>query len=110
MKRINELLTDYFCEIHNIDVSEPYEIEYVDAIDLLTSDRLDLLPKISWLKAHDEGIATDYADEYYRESIKAITGRTFKEGGKEKEKKSLEDFVNAFSDLRNIEKEVNCKS
>lgn len=99
MKKINELLSDYFCEKHKINVNMAYTIEYADALELLTPYRLDLMPKIQWLEAYETGAAKDYAETYYRESIKAITGRTCKEGGKEDKKYSFDSFVEEFKIL-----------
>lgn len=99
MKKINKLLGDYFCEKYKIDVNMAYTIEYIDASELLSPSRLDLMPKIRWLEAQETGIATDYAESYYRESIKAITGRTYKEGGQEDKKYSFDSFAETFKNL-----------
>ena len=98
---INNLLSDFFCRQHGIDVNAPYEIEYVDARELLSPFRLDLLPKIRWIEAHDTGIARTYANEYYCEHIKAITGRTRKEAGQEERKNSIDAFIKTFEELAN---------
>lgn len=101
MKTLKEVFGDYFCTKWNLNSSDLCKIDFVDPKDLINRNRLDLMPKLFWIESHESGIASDFADEYYKESIYAITGRTFVESGQEETKNSYESFVNAFCELLN---------
>ena len=101
---IEQRIGKYFCQMHNIDTNAKYELEYIPAIELLTSERLDLIAKIKWLNALDNNDEQGFYRYLYREHIKAITGRTEVEGGQEEVKNSLEKFEKIFNELRSIKK------
>ena len=105
MKKLDELLTRYFCDEYEINPDQNYEIEEIDAKELLTIDRLDLIPKLIWIKANETGDGIKYANELYDAHIIAITGRTGKEPGKEHEKNSPQKFREIFKSLLAIGKE-----
>lgn len=101
-KTLSQLLTPYFCELYGLDGNQEFEIEYINAEELLTIDRLDLVPKLRWIEAHEKKQGIDFANHLYDEHILAITGRTGKEPGKEDEKDSPEKFRMIFSELLKI--------
>lgn len=95
----------FFCKNHNIDPNRMFEVEYVDPNIFLTSERLDLVPKILWIKSKENGLETDFYNELYREHIKAITGRTGKESGQEDIKNSISSFEKVFESIRSVKNE-----
>ena len=99
MRTLGEVFGENFCIKANVNSEDLCTIDYVDATELINRNRLDLMPKLFWLESHESGIACDFADEYYKESINAITGRSFVEQGQEDTKNSYESFVNVFSEL-----------
>lgn len=96
----------FFCNKYGIDPKQEIDITYVDANTLLTSERLDLVAKILWLNSRESELQTDFFDRLYREHIKAITGRTEIEAGKEHEKNTLDAFEKAFEELRSVKNEA----
>lgn len=100
--RIEKLLGFYFCEQHSIDTNKEYEIEMVEGKTLLSADRIDLVAKLEWIKAHKNGKGIQYAEKLYREQVKAITGRTGKEGGNET-KTTVDSFCLEFEKLLSVE-------
>ncbi|MEZ5528805.1 MAG: hypothetical protein R3E57_02500 [Porticoccaceae bacterium] len=75
---------------------ESYEVKARPAIDFLTSDRLDLVPKIIYAKWFLHGVDTSYAERLYLAHIETINGFVEADGtGKIGE----EAFIQAFNRL-----------
>lgn len=84
--------------------AKSYTVESIEAVDLLTSYRLDLAFKLLYLEMKDRDVG--FAKEFYIEHIKAFTLGEFTEPGNN-EKNSIEKFIetfnNTFEDIKNKE-------
>jgi len=96
--KINELLSDYFCDSHKIKYDEPYKIEWVNPESLLTSRRIDIIAKLEYLNSIESGLESPFLKELYVSHIEAFSLGTFKEPGNKK-KSSAEDYINVFREL-----------
>ncbi|MBP2114404.1 hypothetical protein [Paenibacillus silagei] len=96
--RINHILTDYFCESHNIDLNKEYEIEEIDASDLIVSERIDLIAKIKYIEFREKGYDLTYIKKLYSAHIEAFSDGTYIEPGNEA-KNSIEDYLDTFDSL-----------
>ena len=72
---------------------ENYTLHRMEAIDLLTSNRLDLAFKLLYLEMKNKDVT--FAKEFYIEHIKAFTLGEFTEPGND-EKNSIEKFLEIF--------------
>ncbi len=82
-------------------IREEYEVKVCNAIELLTYNRLDLAFKLVYLNMRNHHAS--YAEELYKDHIRAFTLGTFQEYGNE-EKSSFEHYLLDFKDIsKNIE-------
>ena len=87
---LKKLIEPHF---HKLLASQNYSTREVDAVDLLTSSRLDVAFKLLFLEIYDLNQA--YAIEIYKEHLKAATSNTYTEFGNS-EKNSLDRFIKIF--------------
>jgi hypothetical protein len=88
-----ELVDEHFYTDFN---AESYTVQNINAVDLLTSHRFDLVFKLLYLEMKDRDI--EFAKELYIEHIKAFTLGTFNEPGND-EKNSIERFIEVFDNI-----------
>jgi hypothetical protein len=75
-------------------------VEYVPAISLITSERLDLAIKLRFIDSFLKG-KDDFRSKFlYKESMRIISNNKFIEPG-DANKTSFEDYLNTFLDLAN---------
>ena len=58
--KIRHELTPYFCETYGIDRDKDYPVEWVDSRTLLVSERLDLVAKLKYIEARENGRITPF--------------------------------------------------
>ena len=76
-----------------------YTIERVDARELLTSNRIDLVAKYKYVEMYDNAWNIPFVKELYKAHISAFSAGTFIEPGQEEKKKSIEDYETYFIQL-----------
>lgn len=92
------LLSENFVKTKKITKDTPYEIQEMDARELLCPERLDLAAKIAYIEAHEKGGDMSFARELYRKHIEAFSEGNYTEPG-DKNKTSLEKFFSVFDEL-----------
>lgn len=95
---LNEYGLDYFCKVQEINPVGSYNIQWVDARQFITPNRIDLIAKIKYVEAYDRNLKTDFFKELYKRNIDACTNGTFSENGNDK-KNSFQDFLSTFHQL-----------
>lgn len=98
MMKLNQILTDYFCQQNNIDINAPYKIEEMDAIDLLVPERIDLIAKWKYIEYREKGFDLSYIKEVYTAHIEAFSNGNYTEPGNE-DKNSIEKYFIIFDRL-----------
>ena len=73
-------------------------VEYVDALQFLTSNRIDLVPKIYYIECREKKSGFNFAKELYCEHIKSITNGQLTEVW-DSEKSGLEAYLKRFDEL-----------
>lgn len=96
---LSQLGLGHFCKMFGIEPSRNYKIEWIDAKELVTPHRLDLIAKILYAEALDKGRNLKYARGLYTRIIEACTNGMFIESGQEKSKKCFQDYDNTFKQL-----------
>lgn len=91
-------IDNYIATSFNIDLTQKYKVEYINARELITADRIDLVAKIKYIEAIDKGYKTDFFEDLYRETIAAFSDDTYKEPGN-KEKNSFKKYTKIFKEL-----------
>lgn len=74
------------------------EIEYVDARQFLTSERIDLVCKMYYVECREKGRNLKFAKALYEANIRAITGGQFKEEWNPA-KNGIEKYFQIFDEL-----------
>lgn len=92
------LLTHYLIEGNKITPDTPYEIEEIDAKELLTPERIDLMAKWIYIDAKEKGVDMTGARDIYAKHIEAFSEGTFTEPGTE-EKNTLDKYYDTFDKL-----------
>lgn len=80
------------------DVGED-RIEYIQARELLVSNRIDLIVKYKFVEAYDRGINVPFLQQLYYTHLEAFTDGKFIEPGKEGSKRSFQDYLEVFEEL-----------
>ena len=75
------------------------KIRYVDALELFTKNRIDLVAKYKYVEMYDRGLDIPFIRELYKSHISAFSAGTFIEEGQEEKKNSIEDYERIFKDL-----------
>lgn len=91
-------LDPHFISANDIRTTDEYSVEAVRARDLIVPERFDLIAKILYVKAYIEQQGLPWAIELYKDSINAMTGGSFKEGGSET-KNTFNAYVEEFNML-----------
>lgn len=95
---INGKIDSYIANAYNIDLTKDYDIEYINARDLITSDRIDLVAKLKYIESVEKRYDTDFFRELYKETIAAFSDDSFKEPGSDI-KNSFKKYVEIFNKL-----------
>lgn len=90
--------TDYFIESNGIDTSISRDIEVIDARELISPRRFDLMAKWIYIDAYEKGLDMTYALETYRDNINAFSSGACSELGSDS-KTSFEGYVKEFNEL-----------
>ena len=85
---------------NSYDVGED-KIEYIQARELLVSNRIDLIVKYKFVEAYDRGINVPFLQQLYYTHLEAFTDGKFIEPGKEGSKRSFQDYLTVFEELIN---------
>ena len=109
MTNIKKLIGSYWYEKLEINSNTRYVIEDINAVDLLTYNRLDIISKIVYLKFKYENINSDYAEKIYKSHIAAFSEGKYIEPGS-KTKVSFNGYVAEFDTLYNSIKNDGFKS
>lgn len=96
---VQELLGCHFCESYHISLTGEYELEWIDAKELLTYNRIDLIAKYKYVEFLDKGYDMTFATELYFEHIKAFSSGSFVEPGQESTKNNFESYLSSFHSL-----------
>lgn len=91
-------LGEHFCESNSINCETELDVEHVDANKLLTSNRMDLIPKIRFVEDVMSGEYRNNTVEDYKKSIDAFSDGRFCEPGDLK-KTSFDAYLNTFVEL-----------
>ncbi len=103
--QIEQLLSKSFCDVYHIDLEKEYEIEFVDAIDLLVPERIDIIAKYKYVECYDKGYDIDFIRNLYVKHIEAFSLGKFTEPGNPN-KVCLQDYLNIFHELINTIRET----
>lgn len=98
MQKITALLSDNFVYTHRITDETEYEIQEIDARELLTPERIDLAAKLIYIQAVDTGVGLDFAREVYEKHIEAFSMGSYSEPG-DPNKVSMLQYYNVFDAL-----------
>ena len=90
-----KLISDYVIKQHKIENDTPHTVEYMDGIELLTLERIDIAAKIKFIDAYETGKDLKRADELYRKHIDAFTDGHFTEYG-DRNKNTYEKYKKTF--------------
>ncbi len=90
-----KLISDYVIKQHKIENDTPHTVEYMDGIDLLTLERIDIAAKIKFIDAYETGKDMKRAEELYRKHIDAFTDGHFTEYGN-RNKNTYEKYKKTF--------------
>lgn len=81
------------------------KVEYVDAMELITSSRIDLVAKYKFVEMYDNNWKVPFIEELYKAHLAAFSYGSFIESGQEKTKNTYEKYVKTFYELINDIKE-----
>ena len=88
----------YFIENWNIEEDENFDVEYVDAKQFLTAQRIDLVCKLIYIDSKVKSQNKEFAKELYIEHLRAFSMGTFIEPSNP-EKNSIEKYLAEFDYL-----------
>ena len=94
LEKIDKHIIDYY----KIDTSKKYDIEYVNARDLLVPERIDLIAKYKYIEAYEKKYETSFFLELYKRTIEAFSNGIYVEPGKE-DKNSFQKYIEQFNNL-----------
>ena len=97
-KTLYDLLGKRFCESYNIRDNDDYNIEWIDARELLVSDRIDLIAKIKYIDYFTKYDKCEFFLDLYRKHIEAFTLGTYTEDNNPK-KNSFSKYIKNFNEL-----------
>lgn len=95
---IKKLLSDYFCNVYNIDTSNQYEIEHIKARELIVPGRIDLIPKMKYVEFRDKGFDSKFIKDLYVKHIEAFTLGAYSEDGN-RYKNNIDQYLSTFENL-----------
>lgn len=101
MTKLNLALLDQnLIQKFNISEQTNYEIKRVNARQLLTAQRIDLMAKWIYIDCFVKNIDIDFGLEIYNKHLQAFSLNSFTEPGNEN-KVSFNDYVNVFNKMIN---------
>lgn len=96
MNDLRKVLGHYFYGHYDVGNRNCSEIEWVNARELLVSERFDLIAKMIYIEAYDTGRGMEWAEELYKAHIRSFSNG--REPGNS-EKNSVEAYVDVFNKL-----------
>lgn len=75
-----------------------YEIEEVEAKELIVPERLDLIAKLKYIEHRENGHSLDFVKALYKAHIEAFSNGSFTEPGNDS-KNSINKYLNTFNNL-----------
>lgn len=106
MKSDLEKITKHLRISKKINDDTNYKIEKIDAIELLTPSRIDLIAKIKFLDNIDKNLGCQFISDLYEAHLKAFNGNNNCSEAGDDNKNNLADYINSFIKTANsIEKE-----
>lgn len=97
---LKDLIDGFTYDKFGLDENEQYNMLEVDAINLLTPDRIDIVAKYMYLFFKQNHIKSDLAKSVYKNHIEIFSEGKFYEPGS-KTKTSYEDFVKEYDEIYN---------
>lgn len=91
-------ITPYLKETYQIDEATNYVCKEVEGINLLVSDRLDLISKLKYIEAKEKHYQYQFPMELYKAHLEAFSNGTYEEPGNDS-KKSFQNYVDTFDQL-----------
>ena len=96
--KISDYFSDFFIEGWNLDRNQSLRVEYVNPMQFLKPERLDLVCKLFSIDCREKHQNEDLARELYKEHLRAFSFGTFTEPGSE-EKNTLDKYFETFDKL-----------
>ena len=97
-------LSSYFLTENNITEKSKYSVFEIEARELITAERIDLMAKWLYIDAKETGFGIDYAREIYTRHIAAFSNGKFREAGDDYKisiQRYFEVFDNLILDIKN---------
>lgn len=95
---IERLLTRNFCNAYKINTDIKYEIEYINARELIVPGRIDLVAKFKYVEHKVNNHDVRFVKDLYKKHIEAFSKGTYIEPGNE-DKNSIEKYILVFNEL-----------
>jgi hypothetical protein len=92
---LKSLLSKYFCDSYNIDLSKGYKVEKIKASELIVPERIDLIAKLKYIEHREKGYDMTFVKNVYVRHIEAFSCGTYKEPGND-DKTSIEKYFKTF--------------
>ena len=105
MKSDLEKVTKHLRISKKITDNTNYEIETIDAIELLTPNRIDLVAKIKFLDNIYKNLNCSFISEMYEAHLKAFNGNSKCSEAGDDNKNNLNDYISSFMETANSIKE-----
>lgn len=91
-----DVISEYIASNYGIDRNKNYCIRWVDPIELVSKDRLDIIAKWIYIDCYEK--KASYGKDIYLQHLKAITKNSMVEGGNES-KNGINEFIRQFNTL-----------
>lgn len=95
---LQELIGEYLYNKLELDNKTTFSIIHTDAIELLTSKRLDIVAKYLFIKCRQENINSTVIHQIYKDHIRAFSDGEFEEPGSIT-KKTYFDYIKEFDEI-----------
>lgn len=88
----------FFCDTHAVNPIGDYKVETVNANELISIDRIDLIAKLKYIEFKEKGYNSLFAKQLYVRHIEAFTLGTYSEMGND-HKTSIDAYIECFDAL-----------
>lgn len=92
------LISDYVYQYNGITEDTPYEIEEMNAEQLILPERIDLAIKYYFIQCKEENKNFNFATELYKQHIDAFSDGIYREPGN-MEKDTFQKYMDSFCEL-----------
>ena len=96
MKSDFDILDNFYMDL---DKSQPYEIIFLPARELINSKRFDFFSVLIYIDHKVKGLDMSFATNLYKERVTAVTDGSFIEIGKSESKNTFNKFTNTLDKL-----------